>query len=102
MLFNGVMPLATCVATTHEKHRPFRVDAMIPDPLFTSTHAITIDALPEQVCGSLCEDGPPLAGSISLVHGHLVSAASSSNAHTRCWRAFRGRYSSASPRSVTA
>jgi hypothetical protein len=43
------MALATCVATMVEKRRPLRVDTMIPDPLFTSTHAITIDAAPEQV-----------------------------------------------------
>jgi hypothetical protein len=43
------MALATCVPTILEKRRPLRVDAMIPNPLFTSTHAITIDARPEQV-----------------------------------------------------
>jgi hypothetical protein len=43
------MTLATCVATILDKRRPLRVDTMIPDPLFTSTHAITIDAAPEQV-----------------------------------------------------
>ena len=32
-----------------EKRRPLPVDAMIPEPLFASTHAITIDAPPERV-----------------------------------------------------
>jgi hypothetical protein len=39
-----VLALTTCVATIPEKRRPLRVDTLIPDPLFTSTHAITIDA----------------------------------------------------------
>lgn len=41
--------LATCIRTIVEKRRPLRVDTMIPDTLFTSTHAIAIDAPPEQV-----------------------------------------------------
>jgi hypothetical protein len=40
---------ATCFATAIEKRRPLPVDAIIPDPIFTSTHAITIGASPEQV-----------------------------------------------------
>ena len=32
------------LATALERCRPFQVDQIIPDPLFTSTHAITIDA----------------------------------------------------------
>lgn len=43
------MPVATCAATALEKRPPVPVDRIIPDPLFTSTHAITIDATPEQV-----------------------------------------------------
>jgi hypothetical protein len=43
------MPLATCVATAFEQRRPLPVDALVPDPLFTSTHAITIDAPPGRV-----------------------------------------------------
>jgi hypothetical protein len=43
------MALATCVATPFEKRRRLPVDAVIPDPLFTSTHAITIDAPAEEV-----------------------------------------------------
>ena len=62
MLFNGAMALATCVATIPEKRRPLRVDAMIPDPLFTSTHAITIDAPPEQVWPWIAQMGAGRAG----------------------------------------
>lgn len=62
MLFNGVMALATCVATIPEKRRPLRVDAMIPNPLFTSTHAITIDAPPEQVWPWIAQMGAGRAG----------------------------------------
>ena len=40
---HSVMALAGCVATANEKRRPLPVDAMIPDPLFTSTDAI-VDA----------------------------------------------------------
>jgi uncharacterized protein YndB with AHSA1/START domain len=56
------MPLATCVATIFEKRRPLRVDAMIPNPLFTSTHAITIDAPPEQVWPWIVQMGAGRAG----------------------------------------
>ena len=56
------MALATCVATVLEKSRPLRVDAMIPDPLFTSTHAITIDAAPEQVWPWIAQMGAGRAG----------------------------------------
>jgi hypothetical protein len=56
------MALTTCVATIPEKRRPLRVDAMIPDPLFTSTHAITIDAPPEQVWPWIAQMGAGRAG----------------------------------------
>jgi hypothetical protein len=56
------MTLATCVATILEKRRPLRVDAMIPNPLFTSTHAITIDARPEQVWPWIAQMGAGRAG----------------------------------------
>ena len=39
----------TCFATVLETRRPLPADAMIPDPIFNSTHAMTIDAPPEQV-----------------------------------------------------
>jgi hypothetical protein len=43
------MAATMCVATAIEKRRPLPADPIIPDPIFTSTHAITIDAPPEQV-----------------------------------------------------
>jgi hypothetical protein len=45
----GVVLPATCIPTPLEKRRPFPVDALVPEPIFASTHAITIDAPPEQV-----------------------------------------------------
>jgi len=56
------MALTTCVATILEKRRRLRVDAMIPNPLFTSTHAITIDARPEQVWPWIAQMGAGRAG----------------------------------------
>ena len=43
------MAFATCVPTVLDKRRSLPVDAMISDSIFTSTHAITINAPPEQV-----------------------------------------------------
>lgn len=56
------MAVATCVATALEKRRPLRVDRIIPDPLFTSTHAITIDAPPDQVWPWIAQMGAGRAG----------------------------------------
>jgi uncharacterized protein YndB with AHSA1/START domain len=56
------MAVATCVPTVFEQRRPLAVDAMIPDPLFTSTHAITIDAPPEQVWPWIAQMGAGRAG----------------------------------------
>ena len=56
------MAVATCVATALEKRRPLPVDRIIPDPLFTSTHAITIDATPEQVWPWIAQMGAGRAG----------------------------------------
>jgi uncharacterized protein YndB with AHSA1/START domain len=50
------------VATAFEKRRRLPVDAMIPDPLFTSTHAITIDAPPEEVWPWIAQMGAGRAG----------------------------------------
>jgi uncharacterized protein YndB with AHSA1/START domain len=36
-------------ATADEQSRPLPVDTIVPDPLFTSNHAITIDATPDHV-----------------------------------------------------
>jgi len=56
------MALATCVATAFEQRRLLPVDALVPDPLFTSTHAITIDAPPEQVWPWIVQMGAGRAG----------------------------------------
>ena len=56
------MPLPTCVATAFEQRRPLPVDALVTDPLFTSTHAITIDAPPEQVWPWIAQMGAGRAG----------------------------------------
>ena len=56
------MSLATCIATTLEKRGRLCVDAMIPNPLFTSTHAVTIDAPPEQVWPWIAQMGAGRAG----------------------------------------
>jgi hypothetical protein len=46
MLRHFVMAFATCVPTVLDKRRSLPVDAMISDPIFTSTHGITINAPP--------------------------------------------------------
>jgi hypothetical protein len=56
------MAVATCLATAFEQRRPLPVDAMIPHPLFTSTHAITINATPEQVWPWIAQMGAGRAG----------------------------------------
>jgi hypothetical protein len=56
------MALATCFATIFETRRPLPVDAMIPDPVFSSTHAITIDAPPDQVWPWIAQMGGGRAG----------------------------------------
>jgi hypothetical protein len=56
------MALATCAATALEERRPLPVDDLVPDPLFTSTHAITIDAPPEQVWPWIAQMGAGRAG----------------------------------------
>ena len=53
---------ATCIATTLEKRRPLPVDAIVPEPIFASTHAITIDAPPEQVWPWIAQMGAGRAG----------------------------------------
>jgi hypothetical protein len=56
------MAVASCAATALEKRRPLPVDRIVPDPLFTSTHAITIDATPEQVWPWIAQMGAGRAG----------------------------------------
>ena len=56
------MPAATCIATTLERRRSLPVDTIVPEPIFTSTHAITIDATPEQVWPWIAQMGAGRAG----------------------------------------
>src|SRR5688572_23813723 len=60
--FQRIMVGATCIATAAEKRRPFPVDALVPDPIFTSTHAITVDAPPERVWPWIAQMGAGRAG----------------------------------------
>src|SRR5262245_17095996 len=62
MLVKCRMALATCIATSLEKRRPLAVDALVPNPLFSATHAITIDAPPEQVWPWIAQMGGGRAG----------------------------------------
>ena len=56
------MALATCSATAVERHRSLRADGMVPNPIFTSTHAITIGAPPELVWPWIAQMGAGRAG----------------------------------------
>ena len=56
------MAFATCVATAAERHRRLPADGMVPDALFTSTHAITIDTPPEHVWPWIAQMGAGRAG----------------------------------------
>jgi uncharacterized protein YndB with AHSA1/START domain len=60
--FHRVMAFATCFATAVEKHRSLPADGMVSDPIFTSTHAITIDAPPEEVWPWIAQMGSGRAG----------------------------------------
>lgn len=57
MLFPKVMVAATCIATTLEMRSARPVDALLPEPVSASTHAITIDAPREQVWPWLAQMG---------------------------------------------
>lgn len=56
------MAFATSVPTVLDKRRSLPVDAMISDPIFTSTHAITVNAPPEQVWPWIAQMGSGRAG----------------------------------------
>jgi hypothetical protein len=56
------MLVASCTATSTERRRPLPVDVLVPDPLFVSTHAITIDAPPERVWPWIAQMGADRAG----------------------------------------
>jgi hypothetical protein len=50
------------MATGLERRRRLAVDGMVRDPVFTSTHAITIDAAPDQVWPWIAQMGAGRAG----------------------------------------
>jgi hypothetical protein len=56
------MLAATCIATALEKRRPLLADALVPQPIFASTHGITIDAPQEQVWPWIAQMGAGRAG----------------------------------------
>jgi len=56
------MALATCIATAIERRRSLSADRMVPHPIFTSTHAITIDAQPKHVWPWIAQMGAGRAG----------------------------------------
>jgi uncharacterized protein DUF998 len=56
------MALATCLATAAERHRSLPADGMVRDPIFTSTHAITISAPPERVWPWIAQMGAGRGG----------------------------------------
>jgi hypothetical protein len=56
------MALATCFATADERHRPLPADDLVPDPIFMSTHAVTIDAPPDAVWPWIAQMGAGRAG----------------------------------------
>ena len=62
MLPRSVMMAATCIPTSLEKRRPLPVDTLVPEPIFASTHAITIDAPPERVWPWIAQMGAGRAG----------------------------------------
>jgi hypothetical protein len=53
---------ATCFATVAERGRSLPADRLVPEPIFTSTHAITIDAPPEAVWPWIAQMGAGRAG----------------------------------------
>lgn len=56
------MALATCFATAVERHRSLPGDGLVRDPIFTSTHAITIDAPPQRVWPWIAQMGAGRGG----------------------------------------
>src|SRR6185503_21158023 len=56
------MALATCFATAVERHRSLPADEMVPDPIFTSTRAVTISAPPEHVWPWIAQMGAGRGG----------------------------------------
>lgn len=56
------MAFVSCFATAVEKRRPLPGDGMVPNPIFTSTHAVTIDAPREDVWPWIAQMGGGRAG----------------------------------------
>lgn len=56
------MAFATCLATAIEKRQRLPGDRIISDPIFDSTHAITIDATPDKVWPWIAQMGAGRAG----------------------------------------
>jgi len=56
------MAFATCFATAAERHRLLPADGIVPNPIFTSTHAVTIDAPPEAVWPWIAQMGAGRGG----------------------------------------
>jgi hypothetical protein len=54
--------LATCFATRVERRRPLPGDAIVPEPMFTFTQAITIEAALECIWPWLAQMGSGRAG----------------------------------------
>ena len=71
------MALASCFATAAEKRRPLPGDRIVPTPIFSSTHAITINAPREEVWPWIAQMGGGRAGwySWDLVDNHGTPSA---------------------------
>lgn len=56
------MLIPTCIASTHERHRRMNADDLIPEPMASFTHGITIKAPPAEVWPWLVQMGAGRAG----------------------------------------
>ena len=57
-----IMHIATCLVSREETHRAMPADWLVPAPMGTVTHAVTIDAPPERVWPWLAQMGAGRAG----------------------------------------
>src|SRR5436190_310919 len=92
------MAPGTCIATRVERRRPLAVDAMVPDPIFTSTHAITIDTPPERVWPWIVQMGGGLArsesewiGTLLIYNGSIAFAMTGLFLGSAAWGTFDSR-----------